>query len=486
MEYKESLLMPDTQFEMRGNLAQKEPLIQKRWEELNLYQAMLAKHVDKPLFVLHDGPPYANGNIHIGHALNKILKDVVIKSHFMLGFQTHFIPGWDTHGLPIETAISKLGHNRKAMTTSAFRTLCEDYAKKQIETQMKDMKALGTVGDYEHYYATLQHTFEAEQILIFAKMAMDGMIYKGLKPVYWSPSSESALAEAEIEYHDKKDMTIYVSFEVVDGLGVLSPKDKFVIWTTTPWTIPANLAICLNPKLDYVLVQTEKGNLVLGKHLVESLMTKFNLTNYTVLKTFKGKVLELIVTKHPFYDRNSLVIMGDHVTQEDGTGCVHTAPGHGVDDFAVGTKYGLEAFCPVDDKGCMTKEAGEFLVGQFVEVANQTIINKLEELGAVLASESITHAYPHDWRTKKPVIYRATLQWFASIEKIRLTLLKEIDSVQWVPEWGKLRMHNMIKDRGDWCISRQRVWGVPIPIFYGEDQSVIMDQSVFNHVAELF
>jgi isoleucyl-tRNA synthetase len=486
MEYKDTLLMPDTQFEMRGNLTQKEPKYQARWEEGRLYEAMLKKRDGAPTFVLHDGPPYANGNIHIGHALNKILKDIVVKSHFMMGFQAHFIPGWDTHGLPIETAITKLGHNRKAMSTAQFRALCDDFAKKQIQTQMKDMKALGTIGDYDHYYATLQPEFEASQITIFAKMAMDGMIYKGLKPVYWSPSSESALAEAEIEYHDKKDDTIFVAFDVTDGKGVLDKGDKFVIWTTTPWTIPANLAICLNPTLKYDLVETSKGRLVVAHDLVESLMAKFNLAPTNVLKTFKGAELELIETKHPLYDRVSLVILGSHVTEEDGTGCVHTAPGHGVDDFNVGMKYNLPAFCPVDDRGCMTEEAGEFLVGQFVDKANVTVIAKLDELGCLLAKESIVHPYPHDWRTKKPVIYRATTQWFASIEKIRSTLLSEIDQVNWVNEWGKLRMTNMIKDRGDWCISRQRAWGLPIPIFYAEDDTPIMNQDVFDHVSNLF
>ncbi len=486
MEYKETLLMPETQFEMRGNLTQKEPKFQLRWEENKLYETMLKVREGKPTFVLHDGPPYANGNIHIGHALNKILKDMVVKSHFMMGFQTPFVPGWDTHGLPIETAITKQGHNRKNMSIFEFRTLCDEFAKKQIQTQMKDMKALGTIADYDHYYATLQPEFEAEQISIFAKMAMDGMIYKGLKPVYWSPSSESALAEAEIEYHDKKDETIFVAFEVIDGKGILNQGDKFVIWTTTPWTIPANLAICLNPGLNYDLVDTAKGKLIVGHDLVESLMIKFDLNPYSVLKTFKGAQLENIETKHPFYDRISLVILGNHVTEEDGTGCVHTAPGHGVDDFNVGMKYNLPAFCPVDDRGCMTEEAGDFLVGQFVEKANVTVIEKLKELGCLMAQESIVHPYPHDWRTKKPVIYRATTQWFASIEKIRSTLLNEIDQVNWLPEWGKLRMNNMIKDRGDWCISRQRVWGVPIPIFYAEDDTVIMDQKVFDHVSNLF
>ncbi len=486
MDYKNTLLMPKTDFEMRGNLTQKEPRFQARWAEQNLYETMKAKHVDKKAYVLHDGPPYANGNIHIGHALNKILKDMVVRSHHMLGYQSLFIPGWDTHGLPIETAISKLGHNRKTMSTAQFRALCDDYAKKQIQTQMADMKALGTIGDYDHYYATLQKEFEANQIEVFAKMALDGLIYKGLKPVYWSPSSESALAEAEIEYHDKKDTTLYVPFEVVEGKGQVEKGDQFVIWTTTPWTLPANLAICLNPSLTYVKVKTEKGNLIFAKALKSVLLEKFKLEDADVLAEFKGSECEYITTKHPFYDRTSLVILGDHVTDEDGTGCVHTAPGHGVEDFNVGRLYHLDAFCPVDDRGCMTAEAGDFLVGQFVEDANKTIITKLSEVNALLAIESIVHPYPHDWRTKKPVIYRATDQWFASIEKIRTKLLHEINQVKWLPEWGQLRMHNMIKDRGDWCISRQRAWGVPIPIFYTESNTAIMDKDVFQHVADLF
>ncbi len=479
--------MPKTAFEMRGNLNKKEPDIQKRWEQEQLYFKMLEKHKDNELFVLHDGPPYANGNIHIGHALNKILKDIVVRSHFMLGYKTPFRPGWDTHGLPIETALAKAGVNRKEMSIAQFRKKCEEYALKQVDLQKADMKKLGTVADYDDPYITLKPEYEAQQIRVFASMASQGMIYKGLKPVYWSYSSESALAEAEIEYHDKKDMAIYVSFDVLDGKGVLEAGDKFVIWTTTPWTIPANLAISLNPEMDYVKVATKKGNLIVLKELVDSLMKQFELEEFDVVKQFKGIDCEYITTQHPLYqDRESLVIVGDHVSADAGTGCVHTAPGHGVEDFIVGQQYKLPAFCPVDEQGKMTAEAGDWLVGLHVEKANKEITVKLDELGALLHHHWITHSYPHDWRTKKPVIFRATTQWFASIDKIRATLLEQIDNVHWMPSWGKLRMHNMIKDRGDWCISRQRAWGVPIPIFYGEDDQPILDPEVFEHVAQLF
>lgn len=487
MDFKDTLLMPKTDFEMRGKLPSKEPKFQERWENMHLYEKMLEKREGVESFVLHDGPPYANGAMHIGHALNKTLKDIINRSKFMEGYRVEYVPGWDTHGLPIENAMQKLGFDRKKMELAEFRKHCYDYAMEQVNNQMKDQKALGTVADYDHPYITLQKEFESRQIEIFGKMAMDGLIYKGLKPVYWSPSSESALAEAEIEYHDIKSPTIFVKFDVVDGKGLLNPEtDSFVIWTTTPWTIPANLAICLNERLEYALVKSEKGNLVVLKELVDSLWEKFGLEEKEILKTFKGKELEMITTKHPFYDRTSVIILGDHVTAEAGTGCVHTAPGHGMDDFIVGCKYGLPALCPVDEHGCLTEEAGEFLKGQFVDDANKTVVVKLDELGALMKMEWITHSYPHDWRTKKPIIFRATDQWFASIDKIREKLLEQIKEVKWTPAWGETRLYNMIRDRGDWCISRQRAWGVPIPIFYAEDNTPIMDEKVFNHVAGLF
>lgn len=485
MEYKDTLRMPKTAFEMRGKLPTKEPLFQKRWKEADMYHKMLEKRDGAPTFNLHDGPPYANGDIHIGHALNKILKDVIVRSHYMMGYRTPYIPGWDTHGLPIEHAITKLGHDRKQMSVAEFRKLCYNYALEQVEKQKQGFLKLGVVGDYDHPYITLTKEYEADQIKIFAKMAMEGLIYKGRKPVYWSPSSESALAEAEIEYHDIKSPTIFVSFPVVDTKGVLEGDESFIIWTTTPWTIPANLAICLNADFTYAVVQSEKGKFIVLEELVDSLWEKFGLSEKNIVKTYKGKELEGITAQHPFMNRISLVILGDHVTADAGTGCVHTAPGHGVDDFNVGMKYGLEAFCPVDEKGCMMKEAGAFLEGQYVDDANKTVVKKLDELGVLLKMEWITHSYPHDWRTKKPIIFRATTQWFASIDKIREKVLNEIDNISWVPSWGQTRMHNMIADRGDWCISRQRAWGVPIPILYAEDGTPIMEEAVFEHIAEL-
>lgn len=487
MDYKDTLHMPKTGFEMRGNLTKKEPKYQQRWEEERLYDKMLARRENAKPFVLHDGPPYANGDIHLGHALNKILKDVINKSKFMEGYKVPYIPGWDTHGLPIETAVTKLGFDRKKMGIAEFRKICYDYAMEQVAKQKAGFLSLGSIGDYDHPYITLTKDFEAEQIKIFGKMAMDGLIYKGLKPVYWSPSSESALAEAEVEYKDIKSPTIFVKFNVKDGKGVLDTEDSFVIWTTTPWTIPGNKAIALHPNMEYALVDTDHGKLVVLNELVEDLMPKFEVKEYRVVKTFKGKELEGITTVHPLYpERESLVVLADYVTADAGTGCVHTAPAFGVDDFNTGMRYGLEMDVNVDEQGKLMESTGEDLAGLYVEDANKVVTQKLDELGALLNLTFITHSYPHDWRTKKPIIFRATTQWFASIDKIRDLLLEQIHSISWVPAWGEGRMHNMIADRGDWCISRQRAWGVPIPIFYGEDDTPIMDQAVFDHVAELF
>lgn len=487
MNYKDTLLMPKTDFEMRGNLPKKEPKYVERWQQNDMYNKVIKQNEGHEDFIFHDGPPYANGNMHVGHMLNKIIKDVICRYKNMTGYYTPYIPGWDTHGLPIENAIQKLGVNRKALSTADFRKKCYEYALKQVEIQKEQCIRIGTFADYDHPYLTLSPEFEANQIDVFAKMAMDGLIYKGLKPVYWSPSSESALAEAEVEYHDVKSPTIFVKFQVKDGKGILDNDTYFVIWTTTPWTIPANLAICLNESYTYALVNTEKGKLVVLEEFIDDLWTKFGLEQKDILKRFKGSELEMITCTHPLYpERESLIILGDHVTNDAGTGCVHTAPGFGMDDFIVGQKYGLDVYCNVDEHGCMMADCGEWLAGQYVEDANKTVTMKLDELGNLLKLEFITHSYPHDWRTKKPIIFRATDQWFCSIDKIREKLLNEIDGVNWLNEWGHIRIYNMIRDRGDWCISRQRTWGVPIPIIYCEDGTPIMDESVFKHISDLF
>lgn len=486
MDYKDTLQMPKTSFEMRGNLAKKEPGIQQHWQDEHLYEKMLDKREGCESYVLHDGPPYANGDIHLGHAMNKVLKDVIVKSKFMEGYKVPYIPGWDTHGLPIETAVTKLGYDRKKIGIAEFRKICYDYALEQVERQRKGFLSLGSIGDYDHPYITLQLKFEARQIEIFGKMATDGLIYQGLKPVYWSPSSESALAEAEVEYKDVTSPTIFVKFQVKDGKGVLNNDDYLVIWTTTPWTIPANLGISVHPRFEYVRVATEKGNLIVLATLVESLMKQFGIENYTVGEMFKGKDLEYITAYHPLYPEiESLVMVGEHVTDDSGTGLVHTAPGFGMDDFMIGKQYNLPVYVNVDEQGRMMEECGERLVGKTVDDANQIVIDWLTEEDKLLAREDIVHSYPHDWRTKKPIIFRATTQWFASIDKIRDQLLEQIHSVKWTPSWGEGRMHNMISDRSDWCISRQRAWGVPIPIIYGEDGTPLMEEEIFNHVAEL-
>lgn len=484
MDYKDTLNMPKTAFEMRGNLGKREPLFQQRWEEINLYQEVLKKNEGHKSFILHDGPPYANGSIHVGHALNKILKDFILRYKTMDGYYSPYIPGWDTHGLPIETAISKTGVNRKTMEVKDFRALCYEYALKQVEIQKGQFKRLGILGNWDDPYITLQSYYEAEQIRVFAKMAELGLIFKGLKPVYWSPSSESALAEAEIEYQDKRDKTIFVKMDIVEGKGLVDGA-SLVIWTTTPWTIPGNLAICAGPDIDYSLVSFDGANYICATELISSLKDIFNANEVNVLKNFKGKDLLGVTYRHPIAGRVQPVINGDFVTTTDGTGLVHIAPAFGEDDFNVGKEYNIGMLNYIDDKGYMTKDAGEF-EGLFYEDGNKAVITKLNELNALLAVKEVVHSYPHDWRTKKPVIFRATAQWFASIDKLKETLLEEIKNVTWFPAWGEIRISNMIRDRKDWCISRQRAWGVPIPIFYAEDGTEIIDQKVMAHVADLF
>lgn len=486
MDYKETLLMPKTEFPMRGNLPNKEPIRREGWEQEKIYEQVQERTKDRPLFILHDGPPYANGDLHIGHALNQTLKDFIVRYKSMAGFHSPYIPGWDTHGLPIESAlINKKKIDRKQISVAEFRQKCADYAMEQVERQRVQRKGLGALGDWDNPYITLTKDYEAAQIKVFGEMAKKGYIYKGLKPVYWSPSSESALAEAEIEYKDKRSPSIYVAYQVTDGKGVLENGTKIIIWTTTPWTIPASLGISLHPDLQYDVVKVEAETYVVAHDLLDGLAEELKWEEYEVTKTIMGRQADKLVAKHPFYDRDVLVMLGTHVTTEAGTGCVHTAPGHGEDDFYVSKEYGIEAFCPVDHRGYFTKEAPGF-EGLFYDEANKAVTEKLEEVGALLSLKFITHSYPHDWRSKQPTIFRATSQWFASIKDFRQDILSEIREVKWYPHWGETRLYNMVRDREDWCISRQRSWGVPIPVFYGEDQTPIITDETINRVSELF
>ena len=485
MKLKETLHLGKTGFPMRGNLPNREGEWQKEWDEKDLYGQRQKLNEGKPSFVLHDGPPYANGNIHLGHSLNKISKDIIIRSKSMSGFRAPYVPGWDTHGLPIEQVLAKQGVKRKEMDIVEYRKLCHDYALSQVDKQRADFKRLGVSGDWEHPYVTLTPDYEAAQIRVFGKMAEKGYIYKGLKPIYWSPSSESSLAEAEIEYHDVKSPSIYVAFKVVDGKDLLDTDTSFIIWTTTPWTLPANLGISANPDFDYVQINADGRKFVVAKDLLETVSKEIGWENVEVLQEFKGEVLDLMTAQHPFYDRTSLLMLGDHVTLDAGTGLVHTAPGHGEEDYIVGKKYGLDVLSPLDSRGCYTAEAPGF-EGMFYDKANPVVTKMLEENGSLLKLDFFTHSYPHDWRTKKPVIYRATPQWFASIDKFRQDILDEVEKVDWIIPWGKTRLYNMIRDRGDWVISRQRAWGVPVPVFYAENGEAILTHETIEHVAELF
>lgn len=495
VDYNSTMNLPKTDFPMRGNLPQKEPEMIKRWQDQKLYQKLMEKNEGLPLYVLHDGPPYANGDIHMGTALNKVLKDIIIKYKNMSGYKAPYIPGWDTHGLPIELKAMKKVGVENINSALDLRKVCKEFALHYVDVQRNEFIRLGSIGDYEHPYLTLQPKHEAEQIRIFGEMAKKDFIYKGLKPVYWCPECKTALAEAEIEYAEDPCNSIYVKFKVEDDGGKLAAfnteldKTYFVIWTTTTWTLPGNLAICLGPEYDYVAVHANGEYYIMAKELVESAMKAAKITEYTVSEaSLKGKELEYIKYRHPFIDRVSPIIVGDHVTLESGTGCVHTAPGHGVEDFEVCVNHYPEIpiIVPVDGDGKLTEEAGEFC-GLTTNDANKAILTKLTELNALFAVENIIHQYPHCWRCKSPIIFRATEQWFCSVDGFKEEACKAIDSVQWIPEWGGDRIKGMVMDRSDWCISRQRTWGVPIPIFYCEHcgKPIINEESV-NAIANLY
>ncbi|MFZ5827387.1 MAG: isoleucine--tRNA ligase [Bacillota bacterium] len=464
VDYKATLNMPQTEFPMRANLPTREPEQLKAWEEMDLYATVQQATAGRPKFILHDGPPYANGDIHLGTALNKILKDIIVKWATMAGYDSPYVPGWDTHGLPIELrALKDMKIDRNKIDPVELRRKCAEYAYHWKDVQKGQFKRLGVRGDWENPYMTLHPEFEAKEVEVFAAMATQGHIYRGLKPVYWCAHDETALAEAEIEYAEKTSFSIYVKFPVVDGKGLLPADANIVIWTTTPWTIPANLAVAVHPDVEYGLYATEKGSLVLAKALVEKVSEAIGVPVGELKAEFKGSQLEGVTYRHLLYDRTSPVILGDHVTTEDGTGLVHTAPGHGHEDFAVGQQNGLPVLNPVNDKGVFTEEAGPF-AGMFYEKANPAIIEALENAGMLLAQGKIRHQYAHCWRCKNPVLYRATVQWFAKVGGFMDTAKGALKQVKWIPEWGYNRIHNMIEGLSDWCISRQRAWGMPIPI----------------------
>ncbi|VTX72488.1 Isoleucine--tRNA ligase [uncultured Leptotrichia sp.] len=487
VDYAKTLNLPKTSFKMKANLAQKEPLTLRDWKKAEIYEKSLKEGA--PFFVLHDGPPYANGDIHIGHALNKILKDIILKYKRLRGYNAPYIPGWDTHGLPIEWKImEELGEKAKNMTPLQIRQECKKYALKWVEKQKEGFKRLGILGNWDNPYITLRPEYEAEQLKVFKEIYENGYIYKGLKPVYWSPTTETALAEAEIEYKDVTSHSIYVKFEgekdLTDKLGV--DEASILIWTTTPWTLPANLGVFLHPEFDYGLYKTEKGNLVVAKDLAEDVFKTLDLS-YELLKEFKGTELEYTHYQHPFLDRKGLVMNADYVTIDAGTGAVHTAPGHGADDYNYSLKYNIGILSPVNDKGHMTKEAGKY-EGMFYAKASKAIVEDLTESGHMLNHTTFVHSYPHDWRSKKPVIFRATEQWFISVDEsdIRENALKALENVEFVPSWGKNRIGSMLETRPDWTISRQRVWGVPIPLFYNRaTDEVIYEPEIMDRIIEL-
>ena len=474
MEYKNTIITPKTEFPMKAGLPNREPGMLERWNQMDLYNAMLEKNKGLPPFVLHDGPPFSNGFIHMGHALNKTLKDFIVRSHAMMGYYTPYVPGWDNHGLPIERAIenSKKKLN-KDMSVPEFRKACEDFAEDFIQKQMAGFRRLGVVGDWEHPYRTMDRHFEAQEVKVFGRMFDKGYIYKGLKPVTWCPFCATAVAEADIEYQDDPCTSVYVKFAMKDDLGKLSQFDLskayFVIWTTTIWTLPGNMAICLHPRDSYVLVKAENGETyIMAEALMEKTMKVGGFENYEVLATYPGQFFENMLAQHPFLDKTSRLVNAEYVTMDSGTGCVHTAPGFGADDYQTCMRYGMDLVVPVDDYGRHTDYAGKY-AGLKTEESNPIILADMKEAGSLFASENIIHSYPHHDRCKKPVIFRATPQWFCSVESFKDQAVTAIENVQWFPGWGGDRMVSMIRERADWCISRQRRWGLPIPVFYCKD-----------------
>ncbi|MBE6647720.1 MAG: isoleucine--tRNA ligase [Ruminococcaceae bacterium] len=492
-DYTSSLNLPKTEFSMKANLPQREPETLKYWESIDLYNKMVAVREGNEKFSFHDGPPFSNGNIHMGHALNKILKDFINKYKSMSGYRISYVPGWDNHGMPIESAIIKKNKiDRKKMSISEFRSACKDFAQGFVDKQADQFKRLGLVADWENPYLTMSPDFEAAEVKIFGEMFKRGYIYKGLKPVYWCPKDETALAEAEIEYQTDKCTSIYVKFKVADDKGKLAPvcdldKTYFVIWTTTTWTLPGNLAIALNPVEEYDLVKVESGEIyILAKALTEKTLKAAGIEGYEVLATFEGKEFEFMTAQHPFLDRKSVVVNADYVTMDSGTGCVHTAPGFGADDYQTCRRYNIDIIVPVDDRGYQTEDAGKF-AGMYYAASNDAILEDMKETGALLAAEEIEHEYPHCWRCKSPIIFRATPQWFCSVDAFKDEAAESCKEVKWLPAWGEERMVQMIRERADWCISRQRHWGLPIPVFYCDEcKKPICNDETIAAVSALF
>ena len=491
-DFNATLNLPKTDFPMRASLAKREPDMLNNWQELDVYNVMLKKNEGKPLFNLHDGPPFSNGDLHMGHALNKALKDFITRSYAMRGYYTPYIPGWDNHGMPIESAIIKQNKlDRKKMSVSEFRSACHEFAQHYIDVQMKGFKRMGVIGDWEHPYKTMDPGFEAEEVKVFGEMFKKGYIYKGLKPVYWCPKDETALAEAEIEYHDDPCTTVYVKFPMYDDLGKLPGVDHsklyFVIWTTTIWTLPGNLAIALHPDESYALVKAPNGEVyIMAEALTEKVMGIGGFSEYEIIETHPGSFFENMLAKHPFLDKTSRLLLADYVTMDSGTGCVHTAPGFGADDYQTCRRYGMDMVVPVDDQGRHTDYAGKY-AGMYTEESNPVILEDMRKAGSLFASEDIVHSYPHCWRCKGPIIFRATPQWFCSVDAFKDEACSACDDVRWVPEWGKDRIKAMIRERADWCISRQRKWGLPIPVFYCADcgKPVVTDETIAA-VSKLF